>query len=324
MPDTSYQMPDPPTHPWRCDLSFHLASGIWYLESPTPNFGMGVARYLSVAMMEKLPRLNYHEVQTAGSTRRKVENRMRRSRSMSCLLWATAVSLAAALVGGCNSQGGQAAQPVEPDWKMQRERMVSQQIEARGVKDPLVLESMRTVPRHLFVSENYRDAAYHDSPLPIGDSQTISQPYIVALMTELIDIQPGERVLEIGTGSGYQAAVLAEVTDKVYTIEIIPELAERAQQTFDHLAYDQIVAKQADGYWGWEEYAPFDAIIVTAAPDHVPQPLVNQLADGGKMVIPIGPPGGYQSLWLLERKGDEVLRYNWGGVRFVPFTREEE
>jgi protein-L-isoaspartate(D-aspartate) O-methyltransferase len=129
--------------------------------------------------------------------------------------------------------------------------------------------------------------------------------------------------LEIGTGSGYQAAVLAELTEAVYTIEIIPELAQRAQQTFAKLGYSQIVSKQADGYWGWEEHAPFDAIIVTAAPDHVPQPLVNQLADGGKMVIPIGPPGGYQSLWLLERKGDEVVRTNWGGVRFVPLTRTE-
>jgi protein-L-isoaspartate(D-aspartate) O-methyltransferase len=143
-------------------------------------------------------------------------------------------------------------------------------------------------------------------------------------MTELVDLQPGERVLEIGTGSGYQAAILAEVTDEVYTIEIIPELAARAAQTFEQLGYNQIVAKQADGYWGWEEHGPFDAILVTAAPDHVPQPLVQQLADGGKMVIPIGPPGGYQSLWLFERQGDQVIRHNWGGVSFVPFTRSEE
>jgi protein-L-isoaspartate(D-aspartate) O-methyltransferase len=200
--------------------------------------------------------------------------------------------------------------------------MVQYQIRVRDVSDEAVLAAMLNVPRHEFVPSDYQSQSYEDHPLPIGYGQTISQPYIVALMTELIDIQPGERVLEIGTGSGYQAAILAEITDEVYTIEIIPELAERAQQTFDHLGYDQIVAKQADGYWGWEAYAPFAAIIVTAAPDHVPQPLVNQLADGGKMVIPVGPPGGYQSLWLLERKGDEVLRYNWGGVRFVPFTRE--
>ena len=205
----------------------------------------------------------------------------------------------------------------------ERETMVEYQIRQRDVTDETVLQAMRTVPRHEFVPVAGRGQAYNDHPLPIGYGQTISQPYIVALMTELIDLEPGEKVLEIGTGSGYQAAILAQLTDQVYTIEIIPELAERAQADFDRLGYDRILAKQADGYWGWEEYAPFDAIIVTAAPDHIPQPLVNQLADGGKMVIPIGPPGGYQSLWLLEREGEEVIRYNWGGVRFVPLTRGE-
>ena len=205
----------------------------------------------------------------------------------------------------------------------ERLAMVERQIESRGVADEVVLAAMRAAPRHEFVPADYVAQAYQDHPLPIGYGQTISQPYIVALMSELIDLQPGERVLEIGTGSGYQAAILAELDVEVYTIEIVPELAERAQTTFERLGYDQIVAKQADGYWGWEDYAPFDAIIVTAAPDHVPQPLVNQLADGGKMVIPIGPPGGYQSLWLLVRQGDQVVRYNRGGVRFVPFTRDE-
>jgi protein-L-isoaspartate(D-aspartate) O-methyltransferase len=199
--------------------------------------------------------------------------------------------------------------------------MVENQIEARDITDPAVLEAMRTVPRHLFVPADHLNQAYNDHPLPIGYGQTISQPFIVALMTDLVDLQAGERALEIGTGSGYQAAILAQVTDEVYTIEIIPELAERAQQTFDRLGYEQITAKQADGYHGWPEQAPFDAILVTAAPDHVPQPLVNQMADGGRMVIPIGPPGGYQSLWVLERQGAEVLRTNWGGVRFVPLTR---
>jgi protein-L-isoaspartate(D-aspartate) O-methyltransferase len=215
------------------------------------------------------------------------------------------------------------APPVDP-YADQRWAMVEHQIRQRDVSDEAVLAAMLDVPRHEFVPADYLSQAYEDHPLPIGHGQTISQPYIVALMTELIDLQPGERVLEIGTGSGYQAAVLAELTDEVYTIEIIPALAERAQRTFDRLGYDKITAKQADGYWGWEAHAPFDAIIVTAAPDHVPQPLVNQLADGGKMVVPIGPPGGYQSLWVLERKGDEISRYNWGGVRFVPFTRSSE
>jgi protein-L-isoaspartate(D-aspartate) O-methyltransferase len=213
--------------------------------------------------------------------------------------------------------------PVEEEFAQQRQAMVNKQIRSRDVSDEAVLEAMLAVPRHKFVPDDQLNRAYNDHPLPIGYGQTISQPYIVAVMTELLELQPGDRVLEIGTGSGYQAAVLAEITDKVYTIEIIPELAERAQQTFDRLDYDQIEAKHADGYWGWEEAAPFDAIIVTAAPDHIPQPLVNQLADGGKMVIPIGPPGGYQSLWLIERQGDEILRYNWGSVRFVPFTRRE-
>lgn len=213
--------------------------------------------------------------------------------------------------------------PLEEKSTQSRRAMVDNQIRSRGVSDKAVLEAMQAVPRHKFVSDDYLDQAYNDHPLPIGYGQTISQPYIVAVMTELLALKPGDRVLEIGTGSGYQTAVLAEITDEVYTIEIIPELAARAQQTFDRLGYDQIEAKQADGYWGWEEVAPFDAIIVTAAPDHVPQPLVNQLADGGKMVIPVGPPGGYQSLWLIERKGDEILRYNWGGVSFVPFTRSE-
>ena len=214
------------------------------------------------------------------------------------------------------------ASKVDP-YADQRRAMVDQQIRGRDVSNEAVLAAMGSVPRHEFVSGDYLAQAYNDHPLPIGYGQTISQPYIVAVMTELVDVQPGERVLEIGTGSGYQAAVLAELTDQVYTIEIIPELADQAQHTFDRLGFNRIAAKKADGYGGWQEYAPFDAIIVTAAPDHVPQPLVNQLADGGRMIIPIGPPGGYQSLWLLERKGDEILRTNWGGVRFVPFTRSE-
>jgi protein-L-isoaspartate(D-aspartate) O-methyltransferase len=201
--------------------------------------------------------------------------------------------------------------------------MVEGQIKARDVTDEVVLAAMAAVPRHEFVPADQVEQAYNDHPLLIGHGQTISQPYIVALMTELIDLQPGERVLEIGTGSGYQAAILAQLTDQVYTIEIIPALAEQAQATFERLGYDEITAKQGDGYWGWEEHAPFEAIVVTAAPDHIPQPLVNQLADGGKMVIPVGPPGGYQSLWVVERQGEEIQRRNWGGVIFVPLTREE-
>jgi protein-L-isoaspartate(D-aspartate) O-methyltransferase len=204
-----------------------------------------------------------------------------------------------------------------------RQRMVEKQMRARDITDEQVLSAMEGVPRHEFVLPETLDQAYADHPLPIGYGQTISQPYIVALMTQMLELQAGAKVLEIGTGSGYQAAVLAELTDQVYSIEIIPELAERARATLDRLGYDYVESKQADGYWGWEEHAPFDAVIVTAAPDHVPQPLLYQLADGGHMVIPVGPPGGYQSLWVISREGDEFQSFNWGGVRFVPLTRTE-
>jgi protein-L-isoaspartate(D-aspartate) O-methyltransferase len=241
---------------------------------------------------------------------------------MRCLLWVTAVSLATALIGGCNSQGGPAAQPTEPDWKMQRERMVSSQIEARGVKDPLVLQSMRTVPRHLFVPEDYRDAAYHDSPLPIGDSQTISQPYIVALMSELLEVVAGQKVLEIGTGSGYQAAVLAEMGVEVCTIEIRPRLCEHAEKTLAELEYDLVHVRCGDGYGGWPEEAPFDGIIVTAAPDRVPNPLLEQLALGAKMVIPVGD--FYQELKVITKTADGYDERSVIPVRFVPMTGEIE
>jgi protein-L-isoaspartate(D-aspartate) O-methyltransferase len=201
--------------------------------------------------------------------------------------------------------------------------MVERTIEARGVSDPGVLDAMRAVPRHKFVPPEYIENAYEDHPLPIGYGQTISQPFIVAWMTELLDLQPGEKVLEIGTGSGYQAAVLAQLgTVEVYSIEIIPELAASAADRLNALGYSQVHVRQGDGYYGWEEAAPFDAIIVTAAPDHLPAPLVSQLADGGRIVIPIGPPGGYQTLWQFTSEGGELKAYNLGGVAFVPFTGE--
>jgi protein-L-isoaspartate(D-aspartate) O-methyltransferase len=181
---------------------------------------------------------------------------------------------------------------------------------------------MRSVPRHLFVPEGERDYAYGDYPLPIGYGQTISQPYIVALMTELLDLKEGDKVLEVGTGSGYQAAVLAELPDvEVYTIEIISELAESARTRLESLGYISVHCQQKDGYYGWPEHAPFDAIIVTAAPDHVPSPLIDQLANGGRMVVPVGPPGGYQTLWKFVKEPDGELRaFNMGGVAFVPLT----
>jgi protein-L-isoaspartate(D-aspartate) O-methyltransferase len=207
-------------------------------------------------------------------------------------------------------------------YAQRRERMVIETIERRGITDEDVLDAMRAVPRHLFVPEGDQDYAYGDHPLPIGYGQTISQPYIVALMTELLELKEGDKVLEVGTGSGYQAAILGEIPGiEVYTIEIIPELAASAQERLVDLGYTEIHCMEADGYFGWPEYAPFDAIIVTAAPDHVPQPLVDQLAEGGRMVIPVGPPGGYQTLWKLVKQPDgEVKNYNMGGVAFVPLT----
>ena len=202
-----------------------------------------------------------------------------------------------------------------------RLEMVDDTIESRGVEDPKVLRAMRSVPRHLFVPANQTDIAYADHPLPIGYGQTISQPYIVAWMTELLELGQGDKVLEIGTGSGYQAAVLAELGyGEVYSIEIIPELAETASIRLKELGYDQIQTKQGDGYYGWEEHAPYDAIIVTAAPDHLPSPLVDQLTEDGRIVIPIGPVGFFQTLWKFENVNGELVAYNLGGVAFVPLT----
>jgi protein-L-isoaspartate(D-aspartate) O-methyltransferase len=200
--------------------------------------------------------------------------------------------------------------------------MVRRQIEARGVRDPATLSAMGAVPRHEFVPKRIRHAAYEDYPLPIGLDQTISQPYIVAFMTEALLLKPGDRVLEIGTGSGYQAAVLAEIADEVFSIEILCELEERARRDLDRLGYTAVKTKCGDGYQGWAEHAPFDAVIVTAAPDHVPQPLVEQLKVGGRLVIPVGSQ--YQELVRLTKTSDGVERERLIGVRFVPMTGEAE
>ena len=213
--------------------------------------------------------------------------------------------------------------PSEPtdDPYYQARRHLVDEIKSMGVKDAAVLEVMASVPRHEFVLPEYLDQAYDNHPLPINYGQTISQPYIVAWMTELLDLQPGERVLEIGTGSGYQAAVLAELGDiEVYSIEIVPELAELAAARLHRLGYTNVHTKQGDGYYGWPEYAPYDAIIVTAAPDHLPAPLVAQLSQDGRLVIPIGPAGWVQTLWKFVQAEDGLKGYNLGGVQFVPFT----
>jgi len=204
-----------------------------------------------------------------------------------------------------------------------REEMVKTQIEARGVKDPLTLQAMRKVPRHLLVPEKFWGEAYNDYPLPIGSGQTISQPYIVAFMTEQLALKGGEKVLEIGTGSGYQAAVLAEIAGEVYTIEIICALANSAQEKLNEMGYKNISVKCADGYQGWPEKAPFDAIIVTAAPGKIPEPLLDQLKPGGRMIIPVGEYA--QELILVKKKPDGAIEKQAVlPVRFVPMTGEVE
>jgi protein-L-isoaspartate(D-aspartate) O-methyltransferase len=205
-----------------------------------------------------------------------------------------------------------------------RKRMVERDLKGRDIKDPKVLEILGRVPRHLFVDPSLKSQAYADHPLPIGEGQTISQPYIVALMTQILQIQPGERVLEIGTGSGYQAAVLAEFTDQVYSIEIREGLTKQAAQRLKQLGYDKVQVKYGDGYFGWEEAAPFDAIIVTCAANHIPPPLIKQLKEGGRLVIPLGSTTYFQTLTLLTKKEGKTNIQHLLGVSFVPMTGEAQ
>jgi len=209
------------------------------------------------------------------------------------------------------------------DFGAERQRMVQQQLKGRGIKDERVLAAMGKVPREAFVPPESRAASYEDGPLPIGYDQTISQPYIVAFMTEQLRLKPSDRVLEIGTGSGYQAAILAELVSEIYSVEIVEPLARAAEVTLKRLGYKNVHVKIGDGYKGWPEAAPFDAIIVTCAPDKVPQPLTDQLKDGGRMVIPVG--GRFaQELYLLEKKNGQLRESVTLAVRFVPMLREAE
>jgi protein-L-isoaspartate(D-aspartate) O-methyltransferase len=208
-------------------------------------------------------------------------------------------------------------------YSSQREKMVFRQIAARGVRNPAVIEAMKSVPRHCFVPEDQRHRAYQDGPLPIGHGQTISQPYIVAIMSELLGVKPGQRVLEVGTGSGYQAAVLAAMGIEVFTIEIIAPLGEKAAQTLKDLGYATVHTRIGDGYKGWPRQAPFDGIIVTAAPSRIPQPLKEQLAEKGCMVIPVGPANDIQQLFCLRKINGEIKQEKIFDVRFVPMVDEK-
>jgi protein-L-isoaspartate(D-aspartate) O-methyltransferase len=202
--------------------------------------------------------------------------------------------------------------------------MVAQQLKARDINDPRVLAAMGKVPRHRFVPDNLRSLAYEDHPLPIGSGQTISQPYIVALMTQWAEVKPGDKVLEVGTGSGYQAAVLAELSDRVFSFELLPDLAEAARTHLRDLGYGRVQVRSGDGYQGWPEDAPFDAILVTASAPEVPPALKQQLKEGGRLVIPVGPPGSVQELLLLRKVKGELQEEQRVPVLFVPLVKPGE
>lgn len=218
------------------------------------------------------------------------------------------------IMAGCNTPQGD-------KYETRRMWMVETQIRNRGVTSSDVLDAMKKVPRHLFIPEAYRDEAYNDYPLSIGYGQTISQPFIVAYMTEAVRPSKNKKALEIGTGSGYQAAVLAEVTGKVYTIEIVPELARESAERLEQMGYDNVVCRHGDGYLGWPEHAPFDIIVVTAAPENIPQPLIDQLAEGGRLIIPVGAAGAVQELLLVTKRNGKTDERRLSFVRFVPFRR---
>jgi protein-L-isoaspartate(D-aspartate) O-methyltransferase len=214
------------------------------------------------------------------------------------------------------------SQTYTSEWfEEKRTEMVREQIRLRGIRDEKVLAAMQTVERHKFIPSEYWLEAYEDHPLPIGDDQTISQPYIVAFMTEALELKSTDKVLEIGTGSGYQAAILAEICDSVFTVEIFPTLAETATITLEELGYQNVFVKNGDGYEGWVEHAPYDGIIVTCAPENIPQKLIDQLAEGGRMMIPLGPAYN-QNLILLEKKKGKLEKKNVLPVRFVPMIDE--
>lgn len=247
------------------------------------------------------------------SIKDKVKTREKQNRVMLTVL------LAAILLGPANLAATDRAPTDNRRWESQRKQMVAFQIRARGIRHPDVLGAMTAVPRHRFVPYRVRQMAYQDTPLPIGDGQTISQPYIVALMSAVLELDRSQKVLEIGTGSGYQAAVLGELAGQVYSMEIIPALGQTAKKVLQDLGYDNVHVRIGDGYQGWPEKAPFDAVIVTCAPTHVPQPLQDQLAEGGRLVIPVGPAGD-QELVLLKKIHGKIQQQKIIRVHFVPMV----
>jgi protein-L-isoaspartate(D-aspartate) O-methyltransferase len=238
-------------------------------------------------------------------------------RCRTAVLGASGLILAVLLAGGCEQTGSAAPQ----DRQQEVRQMVDSQIRGRGVRDERVLDAMRRVPRHEFVPVDQQQMAYGDHPLPIGYGQTISQPYIVGFMTEALMLTESDVVLEIGTGSGYQAAILAEIAREVYSIELVPALAERARETLARLGYRNVHIRAGDGYQGWPEHAPFSRIIVTAAPEEIPRALVEQLAVGGRMVLPVGPSAGDQELRILTKSEDGIATVRSLPVRFVPMVK---
>lgn len=212
----------------------------------------------------------------------------------------------------------------EEQFLVERKKMVYEQIIQRNIHDEKIIQTMEKVPRHFFVPEENRSASYEDHPVSIGYGQTISQPYIVAFMTESLHLKKREKVLEIGSGSGYQAAILAELGTEIYTIEIIPELAKFAEENLKRTGYSSVKVKMGDGYQGWKEFAPFDAIIVTCAPENVPQPLIEQLKEGGRIVIPVGGENQVQELYLMKKVKNELVRQSLAPVRFVPMVGEAQ
>jgi protein-L-isoaspartate(D-aspartate) O-methyltransferase len=251
----------------------------------------------------------------------------RKARSAHLHVWLFLI-IATLMITGCSQPVPATDTPPppaeeEPGYTAARQWLVAHAVASQDLENEDVIKALATVPRHRFVPADLADRAYDDNALPIGFGQTISQPSLVALMTEFLELEPGDKVLEIGTGSGYQAAILAEMGYvAVYSIEIVPALYERSSEILNELGYENVQVKQADGYYGWPEHAPFDAIIVTAAPDHLPAPLAEQLAEGGVMVIPIGPQGWYQTLWKFVKESGELTAYNMGDVAFVPFLGE--